>query len=321
MPGSVARASETGYSLVILFLLSDAGQGLSLRLSLTRLQIEHNWSDLVLCWCGRGGRGRGRTGLRCLIGRDVAKNAAESDSLALISQRETTESAAVGDLLDGDGCLHADSNEALGEGAGELGHVFLGFFTSVGVLLDGPLDVLDVNVVCISMNMHHALGALGEDGPLEFEKLELALEYFGCHHGSVSGAEHVTLENLILVQVADLELHVVAGASVGDLLLLVVDDVEDLAGEVPGRECETIAETNSTLLHLAEDDRTVRVLHLVEDGDAEGRLSISVLADGHIIEDVEEGGPRVPAAHRIVDWLNDVLTSESGDGHPEEVIS
>ena len=47
-------------------------------------------------------------------------------------------------------------------------------------------------------------------------------------------AENVTLENLFLIEVADLELEVITGSSIGDLLLFVVDNVENLAGEVLG---------------------------------------------------------------------------------------
>jgi len=77
--------------------------------------------------------------------------------------------------------------------------------------------------------VHHALGALGEDGLEKVEELELALENIGDSHRVVSGAEAVTLENLVLFEVGDLELQVVARTAVGNLLLLVVDDVQNLA--------------------------------------------------------------------------------------------
>ena len=108
----------------VFLVLSDAVQRLGHVLSLARLQIEYNGCDLVHSsgavargTCGGGG---GSGLLRCLllsvlVEGDVADDATQGNSLALISQRESAESAAIGDFLDGNSVLHADSNQALGE--------------------------------------------------------------------------------------------------------------------------------------------------------------------------------------------------------------
>ena len=169
------------------------------------------------------------------------------------------------------------------------------------------------------MDVHHALGALGEDRALELQQLDLRLEHHRALHGVVTGAEHITLENFILVQIANLQLHIVTWSAIGHLLLLVVHDVQYLAWQVSWGKGQAITKAHGALFDFTEDDRTVAVLHLVQDGDAERCICVPLL-HGHIIEDVEKGRPRVPIANRAVDRLDNVLTSQSGNGHPEEVI-
>ena len=72
------------------------------------------------------------------------------------------------------------------------------------------------------------------------------------------------------------------------------------------------------MLHLAKDDRTVAILHFIEDGDPEGGLRIPRI-NRHIIKDFEQGRPRVPTAYRGVDRIDDVLSGETRNWHPEEV--
>lgn len=52
------------------------------------------------------------------------------------------------------------------------------------------------------------------------------------------------------------------------------------------------------MLNLTEDYGTVAVLHLVEDWDTEGSLSIARF-NGHIIEDFKESGTTVPTADGV----------------------
>ena len=63
-------------------------------------------------------------------------------------------------------------------------------------------------------------------------QLELALQDLRNWHLVVSRADNVTLLNLIFLEVTDLELHIVTSTSVWHLLLLVVDNIENLAREV-----------------------------------------------------------------------------------------
>ena len=102
--------------------------------------------------------------------------------------------------------------------------------------------------------MHHGLGALREDRLEQLEELNLSLDDLGGLHGDVSGAEDVTLENLIFIQVANFQLDVVAGARIHHRLLLVVDKTEDLAGEVVGGESQFVAKADRALLDLSKDD-------------------------------------------------------------------
>ena len=73
------------------------------------------------------------------------------------------------------------------------------------------------------------------------------------------------------------------------------------------------------MLYFAKDDHAIAVLHLVKHGDSEGCLSVS-LSDRHFIEDLQEGGARVPTADIAGDWLNDVVTGETGDRYPIDIV-
>lgn len=61
---------------------------------------------------------------------------------------------------------------------------------------------------------------------------------------------------------------------------------------------QTVSKAHGTLLNLTEDYGTVAVLHLVEDWDTEGSLSIARF-NGHIIEDFKESGTTVPTADGV----------------------
>lgn len=107
-------------------------------------------------------------------------------------------------------------------------------------------------------------------------------------HGVFPWADDVALEDLFLFQVANLELDVVTWTAIADLLLLVVDDVEDLAGEVRGLDCKSVAKTDCTLLDLAENNSAVALSHFVQDGDAKRSLSIARF-DREVVKNLDEG--------------------------------
>lgn len=133
------------------------------------------------------------------------------------------------------------------------------------------------------MDVHHARRALGEDGLEKLKKINLGFDDLSNGHCRVSWAEAVTLENLLFFEIADLDLDIVAGATIGHLLLLVVYNVKYLAGEVAGCNAEAVTKTNSSLLNLSEDDGASSFLHFVENGNSEWCLGISQ-SDWHIIE-------------------------------------
>ena len=70
-----------------------------------------------------------------------------------------------------------NAHEALSEGTSEFRGLFLDFFARARVLLLGPFDFLDTDLICIGVNVHHALRATREDGLQEFEKLDLSLKH------------------------------------------------------------------------------------------------------------------------------------------------
>lgn len=146
------------------------------------------------------------------------------------------------------------------------------------------------------MDVHHALGSLREDRLEEIEKVDLGLDDLRDWHRHISWAKTVTLEDLLLLEVADLDLDVVTRTGIRNLLLLVIDDIENLAGVVAWSDSKFITEAHSTLLNLSEDDRSVAIFHFVEDGNSEWGLSISLL-NWHIIEDLEECWAIIPTAN------------------------
>ena len=173
-----------GYSLCV-FVLSDAVQRLGHIFSLARLHVEYNGCDFVgglrsssatlIVACIVASLLRlSRRLLSVLVERNVSSDTTQRNGLALVSQRESAKSTTIRDFFDGDRGLHPDSHQAFGKGTRKLGHILLDFFLSIWVLLDRPLDILDVDVICVSVDMHHALRPLGENGSLELEQLNLS---------------------------------------------------------------------------------------------------------------------------------------------------
>jgi len=100
--------------------------------------------------------------------------------------------------------------------------------------------------------------------------------------------------------------------------LLVVDDVEDLAGEVAGLDCKSVAKAYSALLNLAEDDCAIAVPHFIQDRDAKRSLSVSRL-NWEAVENIDESWALVPAADGRVDGIDDISACEARNRDPVEV--
>jgi len=167
--------------------------------------------------------------------------------------------------------------------------------------------------------VHHALRAFGEDRLQELKKLDLGLNHLSNGHGVISGAQHVTLLDLLFFEVADLELNIITSSTILNLLLLVISDAKHLARCAAWLKAKLITKANSTLLDLSEDDTARAILHLIEDGDTK-RCLVMAWRDFKVIENAEESGALVPAADTVGNWLEDVGTGQAGDGHPEDVI-
>ena len=73
------------------------------------------------------------------------------------------------------------------------------------------------------------------------------------------------------------------------------------------------------MLYFTEDDHAIAILHLVEHGDSDGGYSISG-SDWHVIEDLQESGALVPTADIAGDWVNDVVTGQTRDRYPEDIV-
>ena len=111
-----------------------------------------------------------------LVERNETSDAADGDRLAFITQCKATKRCAITDLLYRNRCFSGDTDEAFGEGSGELRFVFLHFFLGVNVFLFGPDDVFDANFISVGVHVHHALGSFREDRFEEIKQLNLGLQ-------------------------------------------------------------------------------------------------------------------------------------------------
>lgn len=260
----------------------------------------------------------GGLGNLVLIEWNVADDAANSDGLRLVAQSESAQGGAVAHLLHGDRSGHADAHQALCEAARELGHVLFDLIASGRVFLESPLDVFDENFVSPGVDVHHALGSLRENRFEKFEELEFGFDDLSSLHWGVSGAEHITLENLFLVKVANFHLDVVAWSCIHNRLLLVVYETEDLAGQAVRCKGKSVSDAHSSLLDLTKNHCLVAVLHFVKNWDSQRRLRVSCL-NRHLIKDIDQRGALVPVANAAVNWLYNVLTGKTGNWDPVEV--
>jgi len=158
--------------------------------------------------------------------------------------------------------------------------------------------------------VHHARRALGENGLEKLKKVDLSFDDLSNGHCRVSWAKTVTLENLLFFEIADLDLDVVSGATVGYLLLLIVYNVKNLTRETAGSNGEAVTKTNSSLLDLSKNNGTSSFLHFVEYGNSERCFGVSS-CDWHIIENFKECWARIPTANTVRDGLSQILTSQS----------
>lgn len=111
-----------------------------------------------------------------LVERNETSDAADGDRLAFITQCKATKRCAITDLLYRNGCFSGDTDEAFGEGSGELRFVFLHFFLGVNIFLLGPDDVFHANFISVRVHVHHALGSFREDRFEEIKQLNLGLQ-------------------------------------------------------------------------------------------------------------------------------------------------
>lgn len=115
-----------------------------------------------------------------------------------------------------------------------------------------------------------------------------------------------------------LKLNIFTGSGIPDRLVLTIKNTDDLGRVASGGKGNLVSKTNSSGLDFTVSDHTL-VLHLIENGHTEGTVGVSLL-NGKSIEDIDQSGSRVPGTSSLGRSLSDVLSSQTRDGYPEEVI-
>lgn len=130
-------------------LLSDCVESRFLLFDLASFGIEHNGCDLVFALgSSLSASSRSSPHNTALVEGDEASDTSNGNGLAFVAQGEATQRCAVVHLLDRDGRLCANVDEAASVRARELGVLFLDFL-AVLVKLVRILDLLDGDVVSV----------------------------------------------------------------------------------------------------------------------------------------------------------------------------
>jgi len=161
--------------------------------------------------------------------------------------------------------------------------------------------------------MHGESGSLGENWDTELEELNLSQKDLRTVHVLVSWAQTVSLADLLVLQVRELDLASISWSSELNLLVTEVFNGEDLAWETTWCDSELISKSQSSLLDLSHGDNLTGILHLVQDWETKWSLWVSCLY-WEIVEDIKEAWAIVPCAS--VTLLTDVVSVKSRDWKP-----
>jgi hypothetical protein len=169
--------------------------------------------------------------------------------------------------------------------------------------------------------VHNATVALTHDS-LVFEQLQqfnISFEEHGDGAGSLSESDDVAfVDHVLLIDMDEGDLDVLARTSKLDLFVLVVEDATDLSGVARRLHLHFVTDADGTLFDLAVSDYTL-LLNLVEDGHAEGTLRVSLL-NREFVDNLHQGFSLVPRAPLGVDLFHDVITDQTGDGNIKDVF-